>query len=593
VERARASGSAGPATVGDMGKAHQIHAAVNNRQAEHQSTVLETTGTVADQTPSILIDPGATESFISGAALKRIKVKAVEQDEFSFVEMDSGAKQKVGGKVTGCALNLGEFVMRVNLYVTILGSYDVVIGMDWLETHEAILNCKTKRLSLVDDEGQRRVIVGRNQGVSLRFVSSLQLQKSMRKGCKLYAILALNKKGVAEGLEHLPVVKEFADVFPEELPGMPPERELEFTIDLKPGIEPIARTPYRMSTPELQELKMQLKELLDLGLIRPSVSPWGAPVIFIRKKDGSWRLCIDDRQLNKATIKNQYPLPRIDDLFDQMKGATVFSKIDLRSGYHQLRIKEDDIPKTAFKTRFGHYEFTVLPFGLTNAPGVFMSLMNGVFHEYLDKFVQVFIDDILIYSRTMEEHDEHLRLVLQCLREHNLYGKLSKCSFYQSRIHYLGHVISGEGIAVDPAKVEAIMEWPAPTNVTEVRSFMGLAGYYRRFVEGFSKIANPITELQKKNKKFVWTEKCAKAFRRLKELLTTAPILKVPDMDADFLVCTDASKEGLGGVLMQDGRVIAYISRKLRRHEENYATHDLELLAIVYALKVWRHYLIG
>jgi hypothetical protein len=411
--------------------------------------------------------------------------ETVVQDEFSFVEMASEAKQKVGGRVTGCALNLGEFVTRVNLYVTILGSYDVVIGMDWLETHEAILNCKTKRLSLVDDEGQRRVIVGRNQGVSLRFVSSLQLRKSMRKGCKLYAILALNEKGVAEGLEHLPVVKEFADVFPEELPGMPPEGELEFTIDLKPGTEPIARTPYRMSTPELQELKMQLKELLDLGLIRPSVSPWGAPVIFIRKKDGSWRLCIDYRQLNKATIKNQYPLPRIDDLFDQMKGATVFSKIDLRSRYHQLRIKEDDIPKTAFKTRFGHYEFTVLPFGLTNAPGVFMSLMNGVFREYLDKFVQVFIDDILIYSRTTEEHDEHLRLVLQCLREHKLYGKLSKCSFYQSRIHYLGHVISGEGIAVDPAKVEAIMEWPAPTNVTEVRSFMGLARILSTVCRGF------------------------------------------------------------------------------------------------------------
>jgi hypothetical protein len=233
--------------------------------------VLETTGTVADQTLSILIDLGATESFISGAALKRIKVKAVEQDDFSFVEMASGAKQKVGGKVTGCALNLGEFVMRVNLYVMILGYYDVVIGMDWLESHEAILNCKMKRLSLVDDEGQICVIVGRNQGVSLRFVSSLQLRKSMRKGCNLFAIHALNEKGVAEGLEHLTVVKEFADVFPEELPGMPPERELEFNIGLKPGTEPIARTPYRMSTPKLQELKMQLKELLDLGLIRPSV----------------------------------------------------------------------------------------------------------------------------------------------------------------------------------------------------------------------------------------------------------------------------------------------------------------------------------
>jgi hypothetical protein len=221
------------------------------------------------------------------------------------------------------------------------------------------------------------------------------------------------------------------------------------------------------------------------------------------KKDGSWRLCIDYHQLNKATIKNQYPLPRIDDLFDQMKGATVFSKIDLQSGYHELWIKEDGIPKTTFKTRFGHYEFTIFPFGLTNAPGVFMSLMNGVFREYLDKFIQVFIDDILIYSQTMEEHNEKLRLVLQCLREHKLYGKLSKCSFYQSRIHYLGHVISGEGIVVDPTKVEAIMEWPVSMNVTEVRSFMGLAGYYRQFVEGFSKIANPIMELQKKNKKFV------------------------------------------------------------------------------------------
>jgi hypothetical protein len=338
---------------------------------------------------------------------------------------------------------------------------------------------------------------------------------------------------------------------------------------------------------------MKLKELLDLGLICPSLLSWGVPVIFMRKKDGSWRLCIDYHQLNKATIKDQYPFPRIDDLFDQMKGTMVFSKIDLRSGYHQLQIKKDSIPKTAFKTSFGHYEFTILPFGLTNTLGVFMSLMNRVFCEYLDKFIQVFIEDILVYSQTMEEHGEHLCLVLQCLRKNKLFGKLSKCSFYQSKIHYLMHVISGEGIIVDPAKVEASMEWPTPTSVPEVRSFMGLAGYYQRFVEGFSKIANLITKLQKKNKKYVWNEKCAKAFRRLKELLTTAPIPKVPNMDMDFLVCTNTSKEGLGGVLMQDDRVIAYISRKLRRHEENYAMHDLELLSIVYALKVWRHYLIG
>jgi hypothetical protein len=221
-----------------LGKAHQIHAAVNNRQAEHQSTVLEMSGTIADHTFSILIYPGATKSFIFGATLKIIKVKEVEQDEFSYVEMASGAKKKVGGKVMGCSLNLGDFFTKANLYITILGSYDVVIGMDWLESHEVILNCKMKQLSLIDDEGHRRVIVGRNQGVFLRFISCLQLRKSMRKGCKLYAILALNEKGMVKGLENLPVVREFVGIFPEELPGLPPERELEFTIDLKPGTEP-------------------------------------------------------------------------------------------------------------------------------------------------------------------------------------------------------------------------------------------------------------------------------------------------------------------------------------------------------------------
>jgi hypothetical protein len=290
-------------------------------------------------------------------------------------------------------------------------------------------------------------------------------------------------------------LSEFQDVFPDELPGLPPERELDFTIELKLSAKPISKTLYQMIAPKLCELQIQLKELLDSGLVRPNVSPWGAPVIFV-KKDGSLRLCIDYRDLNRATVKNRYPMPRIDDLFDQMKGATVFSKIDLQSGYHQLSIKESDIPKTAFRTRFGHYEFFVVPFILTNAPAVFMSLMNGVFWKYLDRFVQVFLDDILIYSRNEREHEEHLRIVLSCLRKNKLYGKLSKCSFFQKEIHYLVHIISGEGILVDPEKVKTILEWPVPKNAHEVRSFMGLAGYYRRFVEGFSKIAKPITTLQ-------------------------------------------------------------------------------------------------
>jgi hypothetical protein len=259
-------------------------------------------------------------------------------------------------------------------------------------------------------------------------------------------------------------------------------------------------------------LKLQLEELLKKGYIHPSVSPWGAPVLFMKNKDGTLRLCIDFWQLNKVTFKNKYSLSRIDDIIDQLKGVKIFSKIDLRSGYHQVRIKDEHISKTAFRTRYSHYEFTVVPFGLLNAPVVFMCLMNGVFRDYLDTFVIVFLDDILVYSKLEEEHEQHLRLVLQVLRGHQLYAKLSKCSFYQRQIHYLGHIISEEWIVVDPEKVEAIREWSVPMNMVEVRSFMGLVGYYRRFIVGFSKIAHPITSLQRKEKMFQWIEECEKSF---------------------------------------------------------------------------------
>ncbi|XP_058202949.1 uncharacterized protein LOC131317410 [Rhododendron vialii] len=265
------------------------------------------------------------------------------------------------------------------------------------------------------------------------------------------------------------VVREFPDVFPEELPGLPPEREIEFVIDLLPGTAPISIPPYRFAPAELRELKTQLQELENLGFIRPSTSPWGAPALFAQKKDGSLRLCIDYRKLNRVTIKNKYPMPRIDDLFDQLRGATCFSKIDLRSGYHQLRVRREDIPKTAFRTRYGHYEFVVMPFGLTNAPATFMDLMNRIFRAYLDRFVVVFVDDILIYSPTEEEHQSHLTIVLEILREHQLYAKLSKCEFWLSEVKFLGHVVSKGGVSVDPGKIESVMNWQRPKNVFEIR----------------------------------------------------------------------------------------------------------------------------
>jgi hypothetical protein len=305
------------------------------------------------------------------------------------------------------------------------------------------------------------------------------------------------------------------------------------------------------------------------------------------------RLCVDYRPLNAVMIKNKYPLPRIDVLFDQLVGAKVFSKIDLHSGYHQIKIRARGIPKTAFSTRYGLYEYLVMSFGLTNAPAYFMYLMNSVFMPELDKFVVVFIDDILVYLKNKDKHTEHLHIVLQRLRDHRLYAKLSKCDFWLREIKFLGHTISQDGVSVDPEKVQEVMDWKPPTTVRQIRSFLGLAGYYRRFILDFSRIAKPMTELLKKGVKYEWSQKCEDAFHTLRQHLTTAPVLAQPDNTKPFEVYCNASGTGLGCVLMQDNRVISYASRALRPHEQNYLTHDLELAAVVHALKIWRHYLMG
>ncbi|GJT00822.1 putative reverse transcriptase domain-containing protein [Tanacetum coccineum] len=327
--------------------------------------------------------------------------------------------------------------------------------------------------------------------------------------------------------------------------------------------EPVARAPYRLAPSEMKELSVQLQELLEKGFIHPSSSPWGAPVLFVKKKDGSFRMCIDYRELNKLTVKNRYPLLRIDDLFDQLQGSSN-SKIDLRSGYHQLPIKEEDILITTFRTRYGHFEFQVMPFGLTNVPAVFMDLMNRVCKPYLDKFVIVFIDDILSYSKDEEEHGKHLKIILELLKKERLYAKFSKCDFWLGSIQFLGNVIDRSSVHVDPAKIEAIKSWTAPTTPTE---------------------------LTQKNKKYEWGSEEEEAFQTLKQKLCSAPNLALPEGTKDFAVYCDASLKGYGAMLMQREKVIAYASRQLKVHEENYTTHDLELGAIIVALRLWRHYL--
>ncbi|KAK1647060.1 hypothetical protein QYE76_064865 [Lolium multiflorum] len=461
----------------------------------------------------------------------------------------------------------------IDLFILPMKDIDVILGMNWLEANGALIDCVNKIVSLKSPDGSRMIYQG-------------------DKHTQIEVELQLNSMKEVN-LEDIPVVNKFQDVFPKELPGMPPDREIEFTINLIPGTAPIAKAPYKMGPKELKELKEQLDDLEQKGFIQESVSPWGSPVIFVDKRDGGRRMCGDYRNLNNVTIKNKYPLPRIQDLFDQVRGAGVFSKIDLRSGYHQIKIKKEDVPKTAFVSRYGHHEYLVVPFGLTNAPAIFMNLMNKIFMPYLDKFVIVFIDDILIYSKDKAEHAEHLRLVLQTLREHQLYAKFSKCEFWLDQVEFLGHVISKDGIAVNPSKVAAVLDWEAPKTVKEIRGFLGMAGYYRRFIEGFSKIAGPMTKLLRKNTPFVWSEECEKSFQTLKEKLTTAPVLAVPEIGKDYTVYCDASKHGLGCVLMQDRKVISYGSRQLRPHEVNYPTHDLELAAVVFALKTWRHFLYG
>ncbi|KAA0056194.1 ty3-gypsy retrotransposon protein [Cucumis melo var. makuwa] len=416
-------------------------------------------------------------------------------------------------RVKGCQFEITSHMIEVTLLVVDMLDFDVILSMDWLAANHASIDCSRKEVAFNPPSMASFKFKAEGSRLLPKVISAMRASKLLSQGT--WSILAsmVDTREVDVSLSLELVVRDYPDVFSEELPGLPPHREIEFAIELEPGTIPISRAPYRMAPAELKELKVQLQELLDKGFIRPSVSPFGAVVLFVKKKDGSMRLCIDYRELNKVTVKNRYPLPKNDDLFDQLLGATVFYKIDLRSGYHQLRIKDGDVPKTAFRSRYGHYEFIVMSFGLTNAPAVFMDLMNKVFSEFLDTFVIVFIDDILIYSKTEAEHEEHLR-------------------------------------------------------------------YYRRFVENFSRIATPLTQLTKMGASFVWSKACEDSFQNLKQKLVTALVLTVPDGPGSFVIYNDASKKGLGCVLMHQSKVVAYASRQLKSHEQNYLTHDLELATV-------------
>ncbi|GJR11178.1 putative reverse transcriptase domain-containing protein [Tanacetum coccineum] len=482
---------------------------------------------------SILFDTGADRSFISTAFSSLINIAPTSLENCYDVELADGKLVEIDTIIRGCTLNFLGHPFNIDLMPVELGSFDVIIGMDWLRKCHAVIVCDEKLVQV--PYGNETLTFCGNESSNgresrLTVISCSKAQEYMAKGCQVFlAQISAKKeedKSERKQIEDVPIVRDFPEVFPEDLPGLPPARPVEFQIDLIPGAAPVARAPYRLAPSEMKELSEQLQELSDKGFIRPS-SSWGARSYFVKKK------------------------------------GRIYSKIDLRSGYHQLRVREQDIPKTAFRTRYGHYEFQVMPFGLTNAPA----------------------DE--------REHEEHLKAILKLLKEEKLYAKFSKCEFWIPKVQFLGHVIDSRGIHVDPAKIESIKDWASPKTPTEIRQFLGLAGYYRRFIEGFSKIAKSMTKLTQKGIKFDWGEKEENAFQLIKQKLCSAPILALPEGSEDFVVYCDASHKGLGAVLMQREKVIAYASRQLKVHEKNYTTHDLELGSVVFALKIWRHYLYG
>jgi predicted aspartyl protease/transposase InsO family protein len=492
-----------------------------------------------------------------------------------------------------------------------LVAFDCILGLPWLEELNPVINWKRKKLLVPVPNGAVEIDLDKNPCRSAvdtpTLLSTMKIQELAKKGEPVYLVTLKaqgpGKEEVIPEPASLPqgwdqMIKDYADVFPEEHPGLPPDRSVQLEINLEAGALPASKPAYRLSPAEMDELKTQLAVLLEKGLIRPSTSPWGAPVLFAPKTDGGLRMCLDYRALNKVTIKDKNPIPRVDEIFDRLQGAKYFSTLDLRSGYYQIKVREEDVPKTCIRTRYGSFEFLVMPFGVTNAPSVFQALMNSVFRDVADVFVMCYLDDILVYSKTATDHQQHVKEVLQRLRDEKLFCKRSKCHFSQQQVKFLGHVVSDKGISMQQDKVGAVRDWPTPSTKVELQAFLGLANYYRRFIHNFSAIVAPLTDATRGDKKaFKWGGPQDLAFEAIKEAFTSAPVLRLPDPEKPFTVTTDASNFGIGGVLEQEwedgAHPVAYISRKLNDAERNYPTHDREFLAIVYVVKELRCYLHG
>ncbi|XP_028775121.1 uncharacterized protein LOC114732011 [Neltuma alba] len=551
-------------------------------------------GWLAEEEVIILIDSGATHNFVSEELVNK---KGIEVDEIAEYTVAVGDGRRLRRRQRCPKVNLKVQGLEINqiFYPFPLSGVDMVLGVEWLRSLGDV-NVNWSRLTMKIGKPGNRVCLQGDPSLTKSQVTLKSLIRLMKKKEEVYLI---EYNGLTneetETREIAPEIQALLEQFPtvcQATEGLPPPRSKDHAIVTRSGEQPPNIRPYRYPHLQKNEIEKMVKDMLQAGIIQPSNSPYSSPVLLVKKKDGSWRFCVDYRALNKITVPDKFPIPAIDELLDELKGANIFSKLDLKSGYHQIRIKKGDEHKTAFRTHEGHYEFKVMPFGLTNAPSTFQSLMNEVFREYLRKFVLVLFDDILIYSTDFSTHLKHLEIVLTCLKRNQLVINLKKCSFMQCKIEYLGHIISSEGVQADPSKIESMVNWPKPKNVKSLRGFLGLTGYYRRFVKNYGKIASPLTDLLRKDA-FKWTQEAETAFEELKTAMTTLPVLAMPDFSIPFELETDASGTGVGAVLVQKGKPVAYYSQKLSNRAQQCSVYERELMAIVMAVKKWRHYLWG
>lgn len=557
---------------------------------EHRTMKVE--GKIDNVDLLVLIDSGASHNFISPKVTTALGL-VITPVAARRIKLGDGHKVVTRGICKGVRMKMGEIEIVIDALVLELGGLDMVLGVAWLSTlGQVIMDWKALTMEFADGNKWVKLQGQGNKDVRQSYVNTFLEDTHSRLGMDWwrshFKSIEAGKMVVSEGVNT--ILKEFSEVFQEQI-QLPPKRTQVHRINLLPEHGPVNVRPYKYPHHQKEEIERQVEELLKAGVIKPSMSAYSSPVILV-KKDKTWRMCVDYRALNKETIPDKYPIPIVDELLDELNGATVFSKIDLKSGYHQIRVFESDIPKTAFRTHNGHYEYLVMPFGLMNAPATFQATMNGFFRPYLRKFVLVFFDDILIYSRNIGEHQQHLRIVLSVLMDNCFVANQSKCKFGCAQIDYLGHVISGEGVAVDPEKVRCILEWPEPKNVKGVRGFLGLTGYYRKFIKDYGKVAKPLTELTKKDN-FSWNQDAVKAFNEMKKIMTSPPVLVLPNFSLPFEVECDAAGRGIGAVLMQQRQPVAFFSKALSDGNLAKSVYEKELMALVLCIQHWRHYLLG